>query len=218
MVQINYFQINLYMSIIETITLFGIMVALAVMPGASVALVVTRSATLGVANGIAASVGIVLGDLVFILLAIAGLSVVAETMSGLFMVVKYLGAVYLLWLGYTLLTSKGATEISVENAREKPDLIASFLAGFMLTLGDIKAIVFYVSLLPVFVDLSALHVADTLTIISVMVVSVGGVKFIYAFSAIKVAALAKRYKFDNAARKSAGGLMVGAASYLIVKA
>ena len=206
------------MNIIETITLFGIIVSLAAIPSASVALVVTRSATLGVANGIAVSVGIVLGDLVFIILAIAGLSVVAETMGTLFMVIKYLGAAYLLWLGYTLLTSKSKTEITVERSIDKRSLVASFLAGFMLTLGDIKAIVFYVSLFPVFVDLSSLHVADILTIISVMVFGVGGVKVIYAFSAIKVASLAKRYKLDNAARKTAGGLMVGAGSYLIVKA
>jgi len=159
-----------------------------------------------------------LGDLVFIILAIAGLSVVAETMGTLFMVIKYLGAAYLLWLGYSLLTSKSKTEITVERSIDKRSLVASFLAGFMLTLGDIKAIVFYVSLFPVFVDLSSLHVADILTIISVMVFGVGGVKVIYAFSAIKVASLAKRYKLDNAARKTAGGLMVGAGSYLIVKA
>ena len=41
------------MSIIEIITLFGIMIALAALPSASVALVITRSATLGVANGVA---------------------------------------------------------------------------------------------------------------------------------------------------------------------
>ena len=85
-------------------------------------------------------------------------------------------------------------------------------------MGDIKAIIFYVSLFPVFIDLSALRVADVLTIISVMLVSVGGVKAVYAFSATKVASLARRYKFYNAARKTAGGFMIGAGSYLIVKA
>jgi len=206
------------MSIIEAISLFGIMVALAAVPSASVALVITRSVTLGVVNGIAVSAGIVLGDLVFILLAIFGLSVVAETMGSLFMVIKYLGATYLLWLGYTLLTSKRTATITLTKTIEKRNLAASFLAGFILTLGDIKAIVFYVSLFPVFVDLSALNVADILIIISVMIVSVGGVKIVYAFSATKIASLARRNKLDNAARKTAGGFMVGAGSYLIVKA
>ncbi len=194
------------------------MVALAALPSASVALVVTRSATLGIANGIAVSAGIVLGDLVFILLALAGLSVVAQAMGGLFMIIKYLGAAYLLWLGYTLLTAKSTIEIPAQNPTGKRNLLASFLAGFMLTLGDIKAIVFYVSLFPVFIDLSSLQIADILIIVAVTVVSVGSVKLIYAFSALKVASLARRYKLDNAARKTAGGLMVGTGSYLIIKA
>lgn len=206
------------MSIIEIISLFGIMVALAAVPSASVALVIARTATLGIANGIAVVVGIVLGDLVFILLTILGLSVVAETMGSLFMVIKYLGASYLLWLGFTLLTSKSTSTIMVEKTKIKRNLVASFLAGFILTLGDIKAIVFYVSLFPIFINLSALHVADILTIISVMVVSVGGVKILYVLSATKVTSLARSHKLDNAARKTAGGFMIGAGSYLIVKA
>ena len=206
------------MSIIETITLFGIMVVLAVMPSTSVALVVTRSATLGVGNGFAVAVGIILGDLVFIMLAILGLSVVAETMGGLFMVIKYLGALYLLWLGFSLFKARNKTTITVNSTREKGNLVTSFLAGFILTLGDVKAIVFYVSLFPVFIDLSALQVTEVLIIIFVTVVSVGGVKALYALSATKVANYARELKFENTARKTAGGLMVGAGTYLIVKA
>ena len=205
------------MSIIETITLFGIMVVLAVMPSTSVALVVTRSATLGVGNGFAVAVGIILGDLVFIMLAILGLSVVAETMGGLFMVIKYLGALYLLWLGFSLFKARNKTTITVNSTREKGNLVTSFLAGFILTLGDVKAIVFYVSLFPVFIDLSALQVTEVLIIIFVTVVSVGGVKALYALSATKVANYARELKFENTARKTAGGLMVGAGIYLIVK-
>ncbi|MBL1275170.1 MAG: LysE family translocator [Ectothiorhodospiraceae bacterium] len=206
------------MSIIETITLFGIMVALAVLPSASVALVITRSATLGVANGIAVTAGIILGDLVFILLAIFGLTVVAETMGSLFMVVKYLGATYLLWLGYTLITSKSMTKITIDKTIKKQNLVTSFLAGFILTLGDIKAIIFYASLLPIFINLSTLQVSDVLVIISVMVISLGSVKLIYAFSAAKIVSVARNSKFDNVARKTAGGFMLGVGGYLIVKA
>ena len=206
------------MSIIETIALFGIMVALAVMPSTSVALVVTRSATLGVGNGIAVAAGIVLGDLVFIMLAILGLSFVAEAMGSLFMVIKYLGGVYLLWLGFSLLKTQSKTTITVNKTREKGDLVASFLAGFILTLGDVKAVVFYVSLFPVFIDLSALQVPEILIIIFVTVAGVGGVKVLYALSATKVANFARELKFESAARRTAGGLMVGAGTYLIVKA
>ena len=206
------------MNIIEVITLFGIMIALAALPSASVALVISRSASLGVANGVAVTAGIILGDLIFILLAIFGLSVVAETMGSLFMIVKYLGATYLLWLGYTLITSKNVTTITVDKTVKKQNLVTSFIAGFILTLGDIKAIIFYASLLPVFVNLSTLQVSDVLTIISVMVVSLGSVKILYAFSAAKVVTFATGKKLDIVARKTAGSFMLGAGGYLIVKA
>ncbi|MCG7868291.1 MAG: LysE family translocator [Candidatus Thiodiazotropha taylori] len=206
------------MSINESITLFGIMVALAAIPSTSVALVVTRSATLGVGNGLSVSVGIVLGDLVFIALAIFGLSVVAETLGSFFMVIKVLGGFYLLWLGFSLLTAKRSESISVNENNSKGNLIASFLAGFLLTLGDIKAIIFYASLLPIFIDLSVIEAPEILTIVLITILSVGGVKVLYAIFANKVATNTKSTKMENVARKTAGGFMIGAGGYLIVKA
>ncbi len=202
----------------ESILLFGIMVVLAAMPSTSVALVVTRSATLGVAHGIAVAAGTVLGDLVFIMLAIFGLTVVAETMGSLFMIIKYLGALYLLWFGYSLLRANSTTKKATNGTSGKRGILASFLAGFLLTLGDVKAIVFYASLFPVFVNLSALSIAEVLTIALITLLSVGGVKVLYALSATKIASVARERKFEKAAQKTAGGLMIGAGAYLIVKA
>lgn len=206
------------MSIIEIITLFGIMIALAALPSASVALVITRSVTLGVANGVAVTAGIILGDLAFILFAIFGLSVIAETMGSLFMIVKYLGATYLFWLGYTLITSKSTTKITVDETVKKQNLFTSFIAGFILTLGDIKAIIFYASLLPAFVNLSTLQASDVLIIITIMIASLGSVKILYAFSAAKIVTFTIGKNLDNVARQTAGGFMLGAGGYLIVKA
>ncbi|ATI03373.1 MULTISPECIES: LysE family translocator [Cycloclasticus] len=205
------------MSIIEIITLFGMMVALAALPSASVALVVTRSATFGVANGVAVTAGIILGDLIFILLAIVGLSVVADTLGSLFMVIKYLGAAYLLRLGYTLITSNGASSILVDKSVKQQNLFASFAAGLILTLGDIKAIIFYASFLPVFVNLSTVQTPDILILISIMVISLASVKILYAFSAAKIVAVASANKFDNVVRKTAGSFMLAAGGYLIFK-
>lgn len=205
------------MGIAEAISLFLVMLTLAFVPSSSVALVVTRSVTHGIPNGISVSMGIVIGDLIFILLAILGLSVVAETMGWLFLTIKYIGATYLIWLGYTLLTSKSMTTITVEKTYQKGNLAASFFAGLFITLGDIKAIFFYVSLFPAFVNLEALHLADVVLIMLVTIVTVGGVKIFYAFSANKVASMSKGYNLESKAKKAAGGFMVGAGSYLIVK-
>jgi threonine/homoserine/homoserine lactone efflux protein len=206
------------MNIIDTLSLFLIMITLACVPSTSVALVVTRSVTHGIANGIAVSLGIVLGDMVFIVLVILGLSIVAETMGWLFLTIKYAGATYLLWLGFTLLTSRNKTAITVSKLKEKGNLIASFLAGFFLTLGDIKAIFFYVSLFPLFINMEALKPTDILIIMLVTIFTVGGVKIFYAFSAAKLVLLSKGYRLENKAKKAAGSLMIGAGCYLMIKA
>ena len=205
------------MSFLDSISLFLIMVTLAVIPSASVALVVTRSATLGISNGIAVSMGIVLGDLVFILLAIFGLFVIAETMGAMFVVIKYIGGAYLLWIGYSLLTSKKKPTYTVESSKLRGNIAVSFLSGFLLTLGDVKAIFFYLSLFPAFVDLAAIEYLDLLIIVFVTILTVGGVKVSYAIIAKKIVDMTQGMRLQRGAKKVAGGFMIGAGSYLIVK-
>jgi threonine/homoserine/homoserine lactone efflux protein len=206
------------MSIFEIIALFGTMVVLAAMPSTSVALVVTRSITLGVTNGIAVGLGIVLGDLIFIALVLLGLTFVAEAIGSVFVLIKYIGAIYLIWFGVSLLRSRGGEPMALDPSRQRGSLIASFLAGLFLTLGDIKAIFFYLSLLPIFIDLTALRPLDIMVVILVTIFSVGGTKVLYAFYAIRLVSLVKSTRFESASRKVAGAALLGAGSYLVVKA
>ncbi|MCU7938840.1 MAG: LysE family translocator [gamma proteobacterium symbiont of Bathyaustriella thionipta] len=206
------------MTIVDTVSLFVIMLTLALIPSTSVGLVITRSVTNGIANGMAVCLGIVLGDIIFILLFILGLSVLAESMGWLFLTIKYMGAAYLIWFGYTLLVSKRKTTVTVSKMKEKGDLISSFLAGFLLTLGDIKAIFFYLSVFPVFVNLEALKLTDVLIIVLVTIFTVGGVKVFYAVSARKIALMSKGLKLENATKKAAGTFLLGAGNYLFAKA
>jgi len=201
------------------------MLGLSALPSASVVLVVGRTASLGLANGIAVAIGIVLGDLVFIALAILGLAFVAETMGALFMVIKYLGAAYLIFLGVTLLRSKPQTRINISERAHQGNLLKSLLAGFFLTLGDVKAIFFYVSLFPAFLDLTVLSALDISSIIIITIVAVGGVKVFYAVSARKIIDLASRHEATvkqtvvnrTFIDRVTGILMIGAGGLLITK-
>jgi threonine/homoserine/homoserine lactone efflux protein len=206
------------MTFVESIILFGIMISLAALPGSSVALVVARSATLGPANGIAAGIGIVLGDLLFVALAIAGLAVAAETLGSFFVVVKFIGGFYLIWLGTKLLTSSFVTLQISSNTNQSGSLVASLIAGIALTLGDIKAILFYASLFPLFVDLAAIGPRDISVIVVITIISVGGVKVAYALLGAKIASIASRHQFTGLYQKTIGGVMIGTGIYLIFKA
>ncbi len=204
------------MNILDTVTLFGIIAALAAMPGASVALVVTRSATRGLADGVAVAIGIVLGDMCLLALAILGLSIVAETLGELFAIVRILAGLYLLWLGFSLLRSSNTSRASLNAPDARRGLTSSLLAGFLLTLGDIKAIAFYASLMPAFVDLKALNSSEILAIMIVTACGVGGVKLAYALLANKIVMCAPAAGLGGMPRRLAGGIMLIAGGYLIV--
>lgn len=204
------------MSIFDAAALFIIMATLAAIPSTSLALVVTRSATMNLANGVAVSMGIVLGDLLFVMLAILGLTSLSESMGGFFLAVKFTASIYLIWFGISLIRSR-TKNLACKYSGTGCGIVASFLAGLFVTLGDVKAIFFYASLFPAFIDISALTLPDIVIILFVTVVTVGGVKLAYAFAATKVMARYEESSTGNKFRLVSGALMVGTGSYLIAR-
>lgn len=204
------------MDITSTLLLFMAMVALALLPSASVALVITRSTTAGLHNGIAVGMGIVLGDLLFVCLAVLGMAALAEALGGLFVYVRFVAATYLIWFGIALI--KRAPMLP-SNAKDKVsgNLLVSFLSGLLLTLGDIKAVIFYASFLPAFVDLTSLDASDIAVIAGITVVAVGGVKLGYAIAASRLARVLISHESQRRTEVAAGSLMIGTGAYLLVK-
>lgn len=205
------------MSIVEALTLVLVMLPLAAMPSSSVALVVARSVGSGRVNGLFSALGIVAGDLVFVVMALLGMSVLAEWLGALFSVVKYGAGAYLIWLGVGLLRSKPS--LPLQGARSRASsFVADFLAGLFLTLGDLKAILFYASLFPVLVDLENIGGWDIALIAAITAVTVGGVKLAYAIFAAEIVAGLRGRVASDLPRKLGGTLMIGCGSVLLVKA
>ncbi|MEQ8692294.1 MAG: LysE family translocator [Pseudomonadales bacterium] len=203
------------MSLIDGLFLAVIMAGLAALPSSSVALVVVQSATVGMRSGFAAAAGIVLGDLMFVAMAIAGLTALSEALGAFFFLVRYLAAGYLIWIGITLLRSSDPTRQPPRATGRSP--AGSFLAGLAITLGDIKAIVFYASLFPLFVDLTALSMVDVVTLVAITVVAVGGVKVAYAVASSRISTASQVGRGGHHIRRAAGGCLIGVGSYLAVK-
>lgn len=205
------------MTFTSALLLLLAMIALAALPSSSVALVVVRSATYGVRHGIAASLGIAIGDLLFVALAIAGLAAIAEAMGTFFAVLRYAAAAYLLWFGWSLIRGAAAPMDGLGANERSADLCISFVAGIGLTLGDVKAILFYAALFPVFVDPSTVTMTDVVLIVMITLVAVAGVKIGYAIAARRIATASQGWRYRRAARRAAGGLMIAAGGALALK-
>jgi threonine/homoserine/homoserine lactone efflux protein len=195
--------------------LFGSMMVLAFIPSVSVLVVSARSAAGGFTHGVFTTIGIVIGDIIFILLAIYGLSVLAELMGSRFSLVQYMGSAYLIWLGIQLWRSEPCSR-EIENNTE-PSLLSSFLAGLFITLGDQKAILFYLGFFPAFVDLSSVTPADTSIIILIATLAVGGAKLVYACMADRASRLLSSTRTTKIINIAAGTVMVGVGVALAVK-
>lgn len=137
-------------------------------------------------------------------------------MGSFFVILRYLAGGYLIWLGISLIRSKATLQLE-NSGRSVSKLSSSFFSGLLLTLGDVKAIFFYASLFPAFVDLSTIETLDISIIAVITVITVGGVKLGYAYFANLIVSSVTSHKAERAFKVTNGGLMVGAGSYLIAK-
>jgi len=203
------------MTITTIMALLGAMLVLAAIPGPGVIAVVARSLSGGLAHGAVTVAGIIVGDFVFILLAIYGLSAMAEVLGHFFFLVKYIGGAYLIWLGIDLLRSTSTSRhlvVVVETSWRQ-----HFMSGFLVTLGNPKAILFYVGFFPAFLDLSVISPVDIAIIMGIATFAIGGVMFGYAYMASRAQILLKSPRAKRILDRVAGGVMMGTGTFLIAR-
>jgi len=204
------------LSLASILALLGTLIVLAVVPSVSVLAVSARAAAFGFTHGMFTALGIVIADIIFILVAVYGLALIAGLMGEQFRLIKYIGGAYLIWLGISLWRNDSRARKS-ETVKQS-SLGSSFLTGFLITLGDQKAILFYLGFFPAFIDLSRMTPADTLIIIAIAIVGVGGAKLVYAYLADRTSLLFKNTSAIRGINMLAGGVMIAVGMFLLAKA
>ncbi|MEL7067775.1 MAG: LysE family translocator [Cyanobacteria bacterium J06581_3] len=204
------------MTIPSLTALFVAMVFLAAIPSISVLTVITRSLSFGFFHGVMTTVGIITGDITFILLAVYGLALMASILGPFFVAMKLLGGAYLIWLGISL-SRVSASPVRVKSV-VKASWKESFLNGLLITLGDQKAVFFYVGFLPAFVELDRLSVVETGLIVGCAIAAFGGVKLTYAYLADRMSLLLQNNKATGFINTVASLVMLVTGLYLLIAA
>jgi threonine/homoserine/homoserine lactone efflux protein len=159
-----------------TLLAFTIAYIVAVLvPGPGVAAIVARALGGGFWSAVPMIVGILIGDLIYLVFALFGLAAIATYFGPIFVVVRFAGAAYLLYIAWQFWTAKPGSEQLGPKKREP--WLRSFFAGFALTMGNPKTIVFYLALLPTVVPLdrpiTALGFVELTTIVVVVLLAIG---------------------------------------------
>jgi leucine efflux protein len=136
-----FFGISDYSAFVAAIVLF-----LAI-PGPGNLALITSTSKGGVPGGLMATLGVIAGDQVLMWLAVAGVATVLATYPAAFAAIQWLGAAYLAWLGFKMLSAKPG-DAPVLNIRPRQ----YFQQALAITLLNPKAIVFYMAFFPLFVD------------------------------------------------------------------
>ncbi|MGC1428911.1 MAG: LysE family transporter [Albidovulum sp.] len=194
--------------------LAAIAVFFATPPDTSQLLIISNS----IRHGLRKSAYTVAGDLTANCLqmtgAAFGLAAIVATSAGAFALIKWLGVAYLMWIGLQLIMSKPATtDIKATSSSARFRL---FRQGFVTSMANPFAVVFFGALFPQFID-PALPVFPQLLILGLTYVVVdGAILLLWGWLGIRAAKSLKRFSF-GLINKICGSLMIAAAVLLASK-
>jgi len=139
-------------------------------PGPGTLAALSISTTRGLRSGLILSAGEAVGDVTYLTLAILSLGYLAQILEPAMIVVRWLGAGYLIYLGISQFRLASLNINS--NTPSSMNLIRLFFMGFLIGGTNPKVILFYLSFIPLFIDLSNIDLTTGLQIASTVYVSV----------------------------------------------
>lgn len=190
-------------------TLYAIAIAV---PGPGVVAIVARSMGSGFRACVPGAIGVAVGDLVWMTFSAFGLAGLASAMGAWFLIVKYAGALYLCYMGYKYWRAEVGEmpEIVPASARQ------SFFSHLSVTLGNPKAMAFFLAILPTVVDLKHLNAAGYGQLVLATAVLIPSIMLGYAAAAAQVRALLTSRRARKNTNKTAAVIMVGAGAGVAV--
>ena len=137
----------------------GALLVLFLTPGPVWVALLARSLSGGFRAAWPLALGVVVGDILWPFLAILGVTWLVSVFAGFLLFLKWVAVAVFILMGVLILRSAGKT-IAADSRLTRPGMWAGFVAGVAVIIGNPKAILFYMGMLPGFFDLGALTGAD----------------------------------------------------------
>ena len=143
---------------------------LLIVPGPTIIMVISQALAHGNRTAMASVLGVGLGDLLAATLSLLGVGTLLAASATAFTLVKWLGAVYLLWIGIKMWRTP-ITPLSIEqeaSAKTQSGLTV-FRDAFLVTLFNPKGIVFFIAFVPQFISVDRAFAPQAAILICIFV-------------------------------------------------
>ncbi|MFN3565383.1 MAG: LysE family translocator [Burkholderiaceae bacterium] len=189
--------------------------ALSLSPGPAVMLVIAYGLTLGARRSIPATLGILSANGVYFAISATSLGAVLVSSRAFFFAVKWIGAAYLVYLGLRALVGK-PSPITASNAAASGSTWRSvYAAGLALQLANPKTLIFFVAILPQFVDPRLSIGAQMAWLAAGSVVPEFFILAGYGFLASRAARIATDPRYARWTDRIAGALVLAVAALVL---
>jgi threonine/homoserine/homoserine lactone efflux protein len=139
------------MSLDIWITYIFATILILIIPGPTIILVVSQAVTHGRKSVVPLVAGVVFGDFSAMTLSLLGLGAIMTASASLFSLFKWIGALYLLYLGINLWRANPKSS-SIQHGKEDISQRSLFKSSFIVTALNPKGIAFFVAFLPQFIS------------------------------------------------------------------
>lgn len=177
------------------------------LPGPTILLVVSYSLTQGRRVALATALGVALGDFIAMSASLLGLGALVLASAKLFTALKWVGAVYLVWMGIKLLRS---TPSALDTATPEPKAArAVFAHAATVTALNPKSIAFFIAFVPQFLVLDAPLGPQFATLIATFVTLGTGNALLYALLADQLRTRIRRPATLRWMNRAGGTALIG---------
>jgi threonine/homoserine/homoserine lactone efflux protein len=192
------------MDITQFVALFLIAFVFVITPGPGTLAVFAKSMAQGFIPAFYLSLGMVLGDLAYLSAVIFSLDLFAEAIIPLMDYVRIFGGLYLIYLGYG---TWNAHKVNLSSKASHKTNTKEFLTGLIISLTNPKVIIFYIAILPAFIDLSQVSMLYALEILVTFGVGlVVGISMINS-AVVRIKAIFSKPGMDVRINKISGAIM-----------
>lgn len=178
----------------------------------------TLAMTMGMTIGVKRALWMMLGELTGVglvaTLSAIGVATLLLNYPTAFLIFKYVGGVYLAYIGVQMWLSKGKMAIKLDDGERRASAFELISQGFVTAIANPKGWAFFVALLPPFLNASQPMASQLVSLISVILMLEFICLLIYASGGRTLRSLLMQSGNVRLMNRVAGSLMVGVGIWL----